>query len=94
MAANDLISIDIKYSRSVAFRSQGNLGAADCGECGEEHQASFHVMKLRRLPFQMLRLLRLRMKRPLVQPLGLSDGRARSITTEAARHRRLILAAI
>src|ERR1700747_2326165 len=30
----------------------------------------------------------------LVQPLGLSDGRARSITTEAARHRRLILAAI
>ena len=32
MAANDSISIDIKYSRSVAFRSQGNLGAADCGE--------------------------------------------------------------
>ena len=41
-------------------------------------------MKLRRLPFQMLRLLRLRMKRSPVQPLGLSDGRARSITTEAA----------
>src|SRR5215471_9097070 len=40
-------------------------------------------MKLRRLLFQMLRLLRL--KRPPVQPLGLSDGRARSIiTTEAA----------
>jgi hypothetical protein len=28
VAANDLTSIDIKYSRSVAFRSQGNLGAA------------------------------------------------------------------
>ena len=42
-------------------------------------------MKLRRLPFQMLRLLRLRMKRAPAQPLGLSDGRARSIiTTEAA----------
>jgi len=32
-----------------------------------------------------MKLRRLRMKRPPVQPLGLSDGRARSIiTTEAA----------
>ena len=42
-------------------------------------------MKLRRLPFQDVRLRRRRMKSPQVQPLDLSDGRARSIiTTEAA----------
>ena len=42
-------------------------------------------MKLRRLPFDVVRLRRLRMKKPRVEPLGLSDGRARSIiTTEAA----------
>jgi hypothetical protein len=54
----------------------------------------------RRAPFQLVRLHRLSMKRPRVQPLGLSKGhrpqiRARSITTDAASQDwALIIAAI
>jgi hypothetical protein len=80
VAANDSISIDIKYSRSVAFRSQGNLGAADRGEYRQAAGVCF-AKKTGRFSIYLFSALR-----GTLWTIGKPSFATRGEASEASRH--------